>query len=149
YTLNQGFSSPTRLPKLADAATYAIIRNEIAYYNNNQNGLNQVYSPDEIELFRNGSDPLDYPNTNWQRETLQNFALQNQHNFELKYFLSDRENVIKIQIWVALILNLLFTVLHRRLREAEDFSTMVIVAAKKFIFLCQVWKKFHPCQSLL
>ncbi|MDO9552879.1 TonB-dependent receptor [Rhodonellum sp.] len=84
YTFNQGFSSPTRLPKLADAATYATIRNEIAYYNNNQNGFNQVYSPDEIELFRNGSDPLNYPNTNWQRETLQNFALQNQHNLSLR-----------------------------------------------------------------
>jgi len=55
---------------------------------------------------------------------------QIKQNFELKYFLSDSENGIKIQIWVALILNLLFTVLHRRIREAEDFSTMVMVAAK-------------------
>ncbi|MCH7398164.1 TonB-dependent receptor [Belliella sp. DSM 107340] len=84
YSYNQGFSSPTRLPRLADAATYGTIRNEIAYYNNNQNGLNQVYSPEEIELFRNGSDPLNYPNTNWQRETLQNFALQNQHNLSVR-----------------------------------------------------------------
>lgn len=55
---------------------------------------------------------------------------QIKQNFELKYFLSDSENGIKIQIWVALILNLLFTVLHKRIREAEDFSTMVMVAAK-------------------
>ncbi len=84
YSFNQGFSSPTRLPRLADAATYATIRNEIAFYNNNQNGMNQVYSQEEINLFRNGSDPLNYPNTNWQRETLQNFALQNQHNLSLR-----------------------------------------------------------------
>jgi hypothetical protein len=45
-------------------------------------------------------------------------------------FLSDSENGIKIQIWVALILNLLFTVLHKRIKEAEEFSTMVVVAAK-------------------
>ncbi len=55
---------------------------------------------------------------------------QIKQNFELKYFLSDSENGIKSQIWVALILNLLFTVLHRRIKEAEDFSTMVMVAAK-------------------
>lgn len=55
---------------------------------------------------------------------------QIKQNFELKYFLSDSENGIKIQIWVALILNLLFTVLHKRIKEAEDFSTMVMMAAK-------------------
>jgi len=55
---------------------------------------------------------------------------QIKQNFELKYFLSDSENGIKIQIWVALILNLLFTVIHKRIKEAEDFSTMVMVAAK-------------------
>lgn len=55
---------------------------------------------------------------------------QVKQNFELKYFLSDSENGIKSQIWVALILNLLFTLLHRRTKEAEDFSTMVMVAAK-------------------
>jgi IS4 transposase len=55
---------------------------------------------------------------------------QIKQNFELKYFLSDTENGIKSQIWVALILNLLFTLLHRRIKEAEDFSTMVMVAAK-------------------
>src|SRR5690606_5168427 len=32
YSFNQGFSSPTRLPDMADAGTYAEIRNEIAYY---------------------------------------------------------------------------------------------------------------------
>lgn len=55
---------------------------------------------------------------------------QIKQNFELKYFLSDSENGIKIQIWVALILNLLFTLLHKKIKEAEDFSTMVMVAAK-------------------
>ena len=81
---------------------------------------------------------------------------QIKQNFELKYFLSDSENGIKSQIWVALILNLLFTLLHRRTREAEDFSTMVMVAAKNLcsyvnlqLFLthtaeyCQAWFKYE------
>lgn len=55
---------------------------------------------------------------------------QIKQNFELKYFLSDSENGIRSQIWVALILNLVFTVIHRRIKQAEDFSTLVQVAAK-------------------
>jgi hypothetical protein len=55
---------------------------------------------------------------------------QIKQNFEVKYFLSDSENGIKSQIWMALILNLIFTVLHKITKEAEDFSTMVQVAAK-------------------
>src|SRR4029079_19467712 len=43
-SFNQGFSSPTRLPKMADAVTYANIVNEIAYYNNAAGGMNQQYS---------------------------------------------------------------------------------------------------------
>lgn len=95
YSFNQGFSSPTRLPGLADAPTYATIMNEIDYYNNPAGGMNQHYSADEIEKFRNGSDPLRYPNTDWQKETLKKFALQNQHNLginggtdNVKYYVS-------------------------------------------------------------
>ena len=95
YSFNQGFSSPTRLPKLADAPTYATMMNEIDFYNNPSGGMNQHYSAEEIEKFRNGSDPLNYPNTDWQKETLKNFALQNQHSLAInggtdnvKYYVS-------------------------------------------------------------
>jgi len=55
---------------------------------------------------------------------------QIKQNFELTYFLSDSPNGIKTQIWVAMILNLIFTVIHKMVKEAEDFSTMVKLAAK-------------------
>ncbi|MBL0739804.1 SusC/RagA family TonB-linked outer membrane protein [Chryseolinea lacunae] len=84
YSFNQGFSSPTRLPHMADAATYATIQNEIDYYTNNAGGMNQHYSEAEIQKFRDGSDPLNYPNTNWAKETLKKVALQNQHNLSIK-----------------------------------------------------------------
>ncbi len=64
------------------------------------------------------------------RWTIELLFKQIKQNFELKYFLSDSENGIKSQIWVALILNLIFTVIHRRIKQAEDFSTLVQVAAK-------------------
>lgn len=94
-SFNQGFSSPTRLPKMADAATYAAISNEIAYYTNKAGGMNQVYTQAEIQKFADGSDPLNYPNTDWAKTTLKGTALQNQANLSVsggsdnvKYFVS-------------------------------------------------------------
>jgi TonB-linked SusC/RagA family outer membrane protein len=95
YSFNQGFSSPTRLPKMADAPTYATIQNEIAYYDNNAGGTNQIYSAADIQKFKDGSDPLNYPNTDWPHTLLKKSALQSQHNLSVsggsenvKYFLS-------------------------------------------------------------
>lgn len=95
YSFNQGFSSPTRLPKLADAPTYATILNEIDYYNNPAGGLNQHYSESDIAKFANGSDPINFPNTNWQQAVLRSVAPQSQHsltvnggNESTKYYLS-------------------------------------------------------------
>jgi TonB-linked SusC/RagA family outer membrane protein len=84
YQFDQGFSSPTRLPEMADAATYAQIRNEIEYYNNNGGGMNQIYSPQDIQQFRDGSDPLLRPNTDWAKATLRDFSLQSKHNLSLQ-----------------------------------------------------------------
>lgn len=83
YSFNQGFSSPTRLPKMADAATYAQIRNEIQYYTQPGSGMNQIYSADQIQKFRDGSDRVNYPNTNWQEATLKKMATQNQHSLSV------------------------------------------------------------------
>ena len=95
YSFNQGFSSPTRLPKMADAATYAQLVNEINYYDNTAGGLNQVYSADQIQKFKDGSDPLNYPNTDWEKTVLKSVTMQNQQNLsvaggseDVKYFLS-------------------------------------------------------------
>lgn len=94
-SFNQGFTSPTRLPKMADAATYATIVNEIAYYNNTAGGMNQQYTADEIQKFANGSDPLNYPNTDWQKAALKSTASQNEANISVtggsenvKYYVS-------------------------------------------------------------
>lgn len=94
-SFNQGFSSPTRLPKMADAATYAAIANEVAYYNNRAGGLNQQYSVADIQKFTDGSDPLNFPNTDWTKTTLKNTALQNQANIsvaggteDIRYYVS-------------------------------------------------------------
>ncbi len=84
FSYNQGFSQPTRLPKMADAATYSKIINEINYYNNPAGGKNQIYSDAAIQKYADGSDPLNYPNTNWEKETLKDFALQDRQSFSVR-----------------------------------------------------------------
>jgi hypothetical protein len=54
---------------------------------------------------------------------------QLKQNFELGYFYSDSLEGIKTQVWVALIANLLFSVIHRQCKEAEQFVTLVNMAA--------------------
>ena len=64
------------------------------------------------------------------RWTIEPLFRQIKQNFELTYFLADSPNGIKTQIWIALILNLVFTVIHKLIKEAEDFATVVKIAAK-------------------
>ena len=58
----------------------------------------------------------------WQIELL---FKQLKQNFPLKYFLGDNENAIKIQIYCALIANLLMTVIQKILKKSWAFSNLV------------------------
>jgi len=54
---------------------------------------------------------------------------QLKQNFELCYFFSDSSQGIKTQIWIALIAQLIFSVIHKQIKEAEAFVTLVNVAS--------------------
>ena len=54
---------------------------------------------------------------------------QLKQNFELGYFYSDSLEGIKTQVWIALIANLLFSIIHKQCKEAEQFVTLVNMAA--------------------
>lgn len=58
----------------------------------------------------------------WQMELL---FKQLKQNFPLKYFIGDNENAIKIQIYCALIANLLMTVVQNQLKRRWAFSNLV------------------------
>ena len=58
----------------------------------------------------------------WQIELL---FKQLKQNFPLKYFLGDNENAIKIQIYCVLIVNLLVSVIQKRLKRRWAFSNLV------------------------
>ena len=57
---------------MLDAATYAQVYNEGDWYRKGRPETNYtpVYSDEVIQKFRDGSDPILYPNTNWLDETL-------------------------------------------------------------------------------
>jgi TonB-linked SusC/RagA family outer membrane protein len=51
-----GFSQPTRLPEMANSFEYATMMNEIAA---------GTFSDEELQKFKDGSDPWGYPNSDW------------------------------------------------------------------------------------
>ena len=67
-------------------------------------------------------------------------------NFELAYFYSDSPEGIKTQVWMALIANLIFSVIHKICQEAEMFTTIVSMAANNmgsYVSLIKIIKANH------
>jgi len=58
----------------------------------------------------------------WQIELL---FKQLKQNFPLKYFLGDSENAIEIQIWTAMLANLLITLVRSKVKRIWAFSNLV------------------------
>lgn len=77
--LNQGWNSPTVLPDMADAASYAQMINEIKMYNNEP----AKYSQEDIEKYRTGSNPWTHPNTDWFDATIKPWSPQRNANISL------------------------------------------------------------------
>ena len=76
FALNYGLSQPTVIPKMANAAEYGILLNEIDRYA----GQKERYTSEDIQKFRDGSDPWSYPNTDWFKETLKPWSPQTNVN---------------------------------------------------------------------
>ena len=62
------------------------------------------------------------------RWAIEPFFKQLKQNYQLGYFFSDSEQGIKTQIWIALIANLIFTLIYQRNKESETFVTIVSMA---------------------
>ena len=65
YSGMVGMKAPTYTQDLVNSWEYAELYNEALYNTNPSAGKNQGYSDEEINLFRNGTKPDLYPNTNW------------------------------------------------------------------------------------
>ncbi len=116
YSFNQGYSRPTVIPKMTNSAQYAEMLNDLNIYAlpvSEWAGANQAYktsgvfsrpngqqrvapfSPEAIQKLGDGSDPWNYPNTDWFEATLKDWSPQVRHNLQLtgggenvKYFTS-------------------------------------------------------------
>ncbi len=62
------------------------------------------------------------------RWAIEPFFKQLKQNYQLGYFFSDSPEGIQTQIWIALIANLIFTVIFQRNKQAETFVTIVSMA---------------------
>ena len=72
-----GWQKVTELPDFVESWEYATLRNEA----NKNMGSGAAYTDAEIELFRNGSDPDNYPNVNHLKDLLtSNSGYQTKHN---------------------------------------------------------------------
>ncbi|MVT08041.1 SusC/RagA family TonB-linked outer membrane protein [Chitinophaga tropicalis] len=106
YSFNQGWSQPTHIPKMSNAPEYAQLRDELSLYRDvpasewdaawqvyKQNGTytspttnkkwDVAFGLDEIQKFRDGTDPWLYPNTDWYKATFKTWSPQSNHSVQL------------------------------------------------------------------
>ncbi len=93
---NFAFQHPTQIPDMLDAVAYAQVYNEGDWYRQGR-PVNYIpfYSDAAIQKFRDGSDPILYPNTDWMSEVLKPFSPEQRVSFSVnggteavKYLLS-------------------------------------------------------------
>jgi TonB-dependent starch-binding outer membrane protein SusC len=104
YNFNQGYSQPTVIPKLTNAAQYTSMLNDLSVYElpvSEWNAATQAYkttgvytrpdgtvrnapfAPADIQKYADGSDPWDHPNTDWYKATLKEWSPQARHNMQI------------------------------------------------------------------
>ena len=76
FSTQQGFQRATHLPQFLGAYDYARLFNEALV----NDGGNERYTSDELELYRTGGDPYFYPDVNWYDQLLRESAPINKYN---------------------------------------------------------------------
>ncbi|MEA4963817.1 SusC/RagA family TonB-linked outer membrane protein, partial [Lutispora sp.] len=79
YTMNYGVQHVTKYPRFVTSAEYAILKNEAAM----NLGGEPVYSKEEIEKYRLGTDP-DYPNFDYYDYMVRDYPPQFQQNITVR-----------------------------------------------------------------
>lgn len=89
--LESGIQTPVRTPKFLNSYETVSLVNE-AFRND---GLNPIFGEDDLQAFKDGSDPYGHPNVNWYEEVFKKMAFQENFNVDvsggskrLKYFVS-------------------------------------------------------------
>jgi len=91
YSNQFTYTSFTSFPDYFTSAQYGQVLNEGLI----NAGKAPRYTEDELELFRNGTDPVNYPNTDWKGLVIKDWGFQQRHNLNLsggtekvRYFVS-------------------------------------------------------------
>jgi TonB-linked SusC/RagA family outer membrane protein len=79
FNYNQALNNWIKVPKLTNAAQYAELANETKIYA----GQTPIYSAEDIQKFREGSNPLTHPNTNWIDEVVRDVTPQSRANISV------------------------------------------------------------------
>lgn len=97
YSGNVAIQSPTALPHYLNSAQYCEMYNEALKNDAYTTGATYVprFTYEDIKLYRDGTDPIMHPNTDWVGKFLRKASLRTQHNFNIsggtdrvKYFIS-------------------------------------------------------------
>ncbi len=107
FSYNYAFQSPTQIPEMLDAATFAEAYNEGDWYRQGRpDEYIPFYSENAIQKYRDGSDPVLYPNTDWVDVTMRSYAPQQRTNLQvtggsdkvtylLSFGIMDQEGIMK------------------------------------------------------
>jgi len=96
-TAENGINKVIRMPTFLDSYTTALLRNEATI--NDAYGQSQTpvlpFTPDDLQKFKDGSDPYGHPNVNWGKVLFNNTSAQSRYNVDIsggnpfvKYFTS-------------------------------------------------------------
>ena len=81
YSGNYSLQVPTRLPKFLDG--YDFTRLQVEAQLNDNPTATPMFTAAEIEIFRDGSNRLFYPSTDWTKLMMNDYAPQTQHNVNI------------------------------------------------------------------
>lgn len=76
YTLDHQFSQPTNIKENASSYDLAMATN----YLDKVYGYAQTYSQEELDAYRTGTDPDNYPNVLWREAVMRDFAQSDRHS---------------------------------------------------------------------
>lgn len=80
YSGNVGITQPTRVPEMLNAYQYATYINE---YDRGHGIPTETYSSDVLKKLKDGSDPINYPSTNWWKTVAKDWATKTQHSMSV------------------------------------------------------------------
>jgi TonB-linked SusC/RagA family outer membrane protein len=96
YSAYYGIQNPIRVPHFLNSYDYARLYNEAQLNDDPSLSPDQLtYSPDDIQKYKDHSDPYGHPDVNWNKEIIKRNAPQQRHSLSLsggsstfKYFTS-------------------------------------------------------------